>query len=232
LTVSCARCHDHKFDAISAEDYHALAGFALSTAPRQVRYESNDHNLHVARELANWIDGQQFIARNAVADALEAEAQGLAGVLAAARTVTPPEPFTDAAAAALDAAFEARGQLRPCIVLEDFEGEDLDHCSLGPWIREGEAFIGHPVRRDDIHSSQPTFKPRGRGAVNSYAGHPDAPGSADAHVGTLTSAPFTVIRSYLHFLVNGGDEPAVRVELIDAETGEALIATSADRTNT
>ena len=51
-------------------------------------------------------------------------------------------------------------------------------------------------------------------------------------MGTLTSAPFTVIRSYLHFLVNGGDEPAVRVELIDAETGEALIATSADRTNT
>jgi len=232
LGAACARCHDHKFDPISAEDYHALAGFALSTAPRQVRYESNDHNLHVARELAAWIDGQQITARDAVADALEAEAEGLAGVLAAARTVTPPEPYTDAAAAALDAAFEARGELRPCIVLEDFEGEDLDHCSLGPWVREGEAFIGHPVRRDDIHSSQPTFKPRGRGAVNSYAGHPDAPGSADAYVGTLTSAPFTIIRSYLHFLVNGGDEPTVRVELIDAETGEALIATSADRTNT
>ena len=66
LTVGCARCHNHKFDPISAEDYHALAGFALSTAPRQVRYESNDHNLHVARELAAWIDGQQITARNAV----------------------------------------------------------------------------------------------------------------------------------------------------------------------
>ncbi len=232
LGAACARCHDHKFDPISAEDYHALAGFALSTAPRQVRYESNDHNLHVARSLATWIDGQQITARNAVADALEAETEGLDGVLAGARTVTPPEPYTDAAAAALDAAFEARGELRPCIVLEDFEGEDLEHCSLSPWVREGEAFIGRPVRREDIHPSQPTFKPRGRGAVNSYAGHPDAPGSADAYLGTLTSAPFTVIRSYLHFRVNGGDEPTVRVELIDAETGEALIATSADRTNT
>ncbi|MEK6233483.1 MAG: DUF1549 domain-containing protein, partial [Planctomycetales bacterium] len=28
LTISCARCHDHKFDAISTKDYYAMAGFA------------------------------------------------------------------------------------------------------------------------------------------------------------------------------------------------------------
>src|SRR5205823_4332360 len=31
LTVSCARCHDHKFDAISTKDYYALAGFLESS---------------------------------------------------------------------------------------------------------------------------------------------------------------------------------------------------------
>ncbi|MEM7784837.1 MAG: DUF1549 domain-containing protein, partial [Planctomycetota bacterium] len=31
LTVACARCHDHKFDAISAEDYYALSGFLQSS---------------------------------------------------------------------------------------------------------------------------------------------------------------------------------------------------------
>ena len=31
LTVSCARCHAHKFDAISTEDYYALAGFLQSS---------------------------------------------------------------------------------------------------------------------------------------------------------------------------------------------------------
>jgi len=31
LTVACARCHDHKFDPISHEDYHGLAGVFAST---------------------------------------------------------------------------------------------------------------------------------------------------------------------------------------------------------
>src|SRR5438270_2192549 len=30
LTVSCARCHDHKFDAVSTKDYYALLGFLES----------------------------------------------------------------------------------------------------------------------------------------------------------------------------------------------------------
>lgn len=33
LTVSCARCHDHKFDAISQSDYYALFGILNSTRP-------------------------------------------------------------------------------------------------------------------------------------------------------------------------------------------------------
>ena len=35
LTVACARCHDHKFDPISQEDYVALAGIFSSTAYRE-----------------------------------------------------------------------------------------------------------------------------------------------------------------------------------------------------
>jgi len=31
LTVSCARCHDHKFDPISTEDYYGMAGIFFST---------------------------------------------------------------------------------------------------------------------------------------------------------------------------------------------------------
>lgn len=35
LTVSCARCHDHKFDPISAQDYYALAGVFASSQYRE-----------------------------------------------------------------------------------------------------------------------------------------------------------------------------------------------------
>ncbi len=51
LTVACARCHDHKFDAISTADYYSLSGFLQSSDYRQVRFESIEHNQGVANEL-------------------------------------------------------------------------------------------------------------------------------------------------------------------------------------
>ncbi|WP_146527596.1 PSD1 and planctomycete cytochrome C domain-containing protein [Novipirellula artificiosorum] len=51
ITVACARCHDHKFDAISTADYYALSGFLQSSDYRQVRFESLEHNRKVADAL-------------------------------------------------------------------------------------------------------------------------------------------------------------------------------------
>ena len=34
LTISCARCHDHKFDPIRAQDYYAMSGFFLGSGFR------------------------------------------------------------------------------------------------------------------------------------------------------------------------------------------------------
>lgn len=52
VTVSCARCHDHKFDAISTADYYALSGFLQGSDYRQVRFESLEHNARIAEKLA------------------------------------------------------------------------------------------------------------------------------------------------------------------------------------
>ncbi|MEO1527120.1 MAG: DUF1549 domain-containing protein, partial [Planctomycetota bacterium] len=52
VTVACARCHDHKFDAISTADYYSLSGFLQSSDYRQVRFESIEQNRRVASELA------------------------------------------------------------------------------------------------------------------------------------------------------------------------------------
>ncbi len=52
VTVACARCHDHKFDAISMGDYYSLSGFLQSSDYRQARFESMEQNRRVAEELA------------------------------------------------------------------------------------------------------------------------------------------------------------------------------------
>src|SRR5262249_52805326 len=47
LTIGCARCHDHKFDPITARDYYALAGILAST-------ETVHGNLLNRRDLSGW----------------------------------------------------------------------------------------------------------------------------------------------------------------------------------
>ncbi len=52
LTVACARCHDHKFDAIPTKDYYALYGIVEGSGYRQVRFDGWEANRKVAAELA------------------------------------------------------------------------------------------------------------------------------------------------------------------------------------
>jgi hypothetical protein len=46
LTVSCARCHDHKFDAISTADYYALFGVLASSRQSQVIIDTPEVKNH------------------------------------------------------------------------------------------------------------------------------------------------------------------------------------------
>jgi hypothetical protein len=51
LTIACARCHDHKFDAISTKDYYALYGFLESSSYRQARYDTMEQDRRIAHAL-------------------------------------------------------------------------------------------------------------------------------------------------------------------------------------
>lgn len=52
ITVSCARCHNHKFDAVSQKDYYALFGILTSTRPGRAVIETPEKQLAQADELA------------------------------------------------------------------------------------------------------------------------------------------------------------------------------------
>lgn len=78
VTVACARCHDHKFDAISTADYYALTGYLQSSDYRQVRFESIEANRKIAQQVAD-LDArmsQQFAAAVARATSANASASG------------------------------------------------------------------------------------------------------------------------------------------------------------
>src|SRR5262249_54265377 len=52
-TIACARCHDHKFDAVSTRDYYALAGYLKSVRQQQAFIDPPERITARARDLAN-----------------------------------------------------------------------------------------------------------------------------------------------------------------------------------
>ncbi len=98
LTVACARCHDHKFDAISTKDYYALTGFLQSSRRAEVINLTHEAKEVVAQ--ARWIkhEGSQEYAK-ALPDAPIAGKQ-FANYLLATRDVMFGDQGTDLAVAA------------------------------------------------------------------------------------------------------------------------------------
>lgn len=112
LTIACARCHDHKFDAISTEDYYALAGFLQSS---RRRIEWLDAGRQQEQRLAE-IRGQQQAAETAISVGLQAWTPEVLEQLVLAAiddSSALPAPATTAQRDALRAALAAPESLLP-----------------------------------------------------------------------------------------------------------------------
>jgi hypothetical protein len=87
LTIACARCHDHKFDAISTKDYYALFGFLKSSSYRLATFDSLEHNRRILAELDKLRARSRPAIQSALANALRPGVDRLADYLLAARAV-------------------------------------------------------------------------------------------------------------------------------------------------
>ena len=112
LTIACARCHDHKFDAISTEDYYALAGFLQSS---RRRIEWLDPGRQQEQRLAEIRQYQQAAAAALSSTLKPWTPEVLAEFVRAAidDSVPLPAPATTAHRDAFRAALAAPDSLRP-----------------------------------------------------------------------------------------------------------------------
>jgi hypothetical protein len=87
LTIACARCHDHKFDAISTKDYYALFGFLASSGYRQARFDTMEQDRWIAAEIAELRQKNRAPLQAALVKAWRPTLERLADYLLAARAV-------------------------------------------------------------------------------------------------------------------------------------------------
>lgn len=82
-------------------------------------------------------------------------------------------------------------EVRPAVLLADFEGKDY-----GDWKVSGEAFGSRPAR-GTLAGQQRVSGFLGKGLVNTFLG-------GDGPHGTLTSPAFKITRRFINFLLGGG----------------------------
>jgi hypothetical protein len=97
LTVGCARCHDHKFDAISTKDYYALAGYAASSYQQEALLDDGGAIQRGAEQLATLQERGRDAARRLVDDAAaDGGAEFARALLAASKAIAAGATASDA----------------------------------------------------------------------------------------------------------------------------------------
>ena len=162
LTVSCARCHDHKFDPISSEDYYGLAGVFAST-------QLSDRLLIPADEATVVLSAREQVAKleqqlQKLKDKESAEAGPLKEKIAAIKAKTPQYDAASAHAVR-EAAIYVHPKGEDATRLEYKDGATRD---LGVFRRGNPANATEPVPRrylTVLSPSKPVPFQRGSGRL-------------------------------------------------------------------
>ena len=229
LTVSCARCHDHKFDAISQKDYYSLFGTLYGARPTQraiddpVRLETNRDALAALKEeirggLADaWLEAAETVGARLL-DAADA-APAASDRAAPARGDQPTERDGSALAAWRELAGVEDADLprawnamraRWDAELADRERFNREHFEVA-WDLAGAdyaATVGHGVGRPDAPSPPGEFavEQRGDRLLNGiYPGGAYTHLLSSKHGGVIQTPRFTIDNDYISLHVLGGN---------------------------
>jgi Protein of unknown function (DUF1553)/Protein of unknown function (DUF1549)/Planctomycete cytochrome C len=222
LTVSCARCHDHKFDAISTQDYYSLFGYLRSTrhqlafidGPDRIttkvaeleQMRSRARSLLLDRDWAavsriaayflaaqNLGVGSETVEAKATKCGLDVERLRRWTKAAAQADKDPSHPLN--AARARPPRSDAPSESDPEELFEGFRG-----ANYSGWFATGDAFGSGPTRAGDFRlrvdgaSVVPTLTPPGVAHSGLVSNRLQ---------GVLRSRTFTLKRRFVHYLASG-----------------------------
>jgi hypothetical protein len=129
LTVSCARCHDHKFDAISTKDYYALYGFLKSSSYRQVRFDTLEQQRGVAKHLEHLREETGPAIRHALVKTVQPGIRRTAEYLLGVHEVLQASEMSRKLR-------RSRVRWNGELLREIAESRNLDAAVLGRWVAE------------------------------------------------------------------------------------------------
>jgi hypothetical protein len=201
ITVACARCHDHKFDAISQRDYYALAGFLQSSSYRLTRFQTWERDRQIAADLTA-LDAK-FRPRfaRAIAAVLRPRIDELAKRLAA----NTDQPFDEIGVLETD--------LRGTEIVVDYAKP-----APGQWMTDGPTFGSGPVLPGQLVLTGDPAAPLevatyGAARRDSFWGEIGVPNGNENDAGrlagwvragrTLKTPTFTLQSGLVHYLIEG-----------------------------
>lgn len=175
MTVSCARCHDHKFDAITTEDFYSLYGILSSSRFHLGSVTPEESIRKTAKEISKLKQNLPSL----LAKQWSEETKGFPVYLKALNELDSIKS-TD-------------------VIFEDFE-KPLHH-----WEIEGDfdksTFAPGQIAKHQgrvKHTGKRFFNSHNRR-------HDGKILFGDGFTGQLTSPPFTIDHDFIHFLIGGGD---------------------------